>query len=257
MLVINNKQTLVIAHRGESGYFPENTMRAFKAAEASGADMIELDVTLSKDYVPVVIHDDTLNRTTNGNGLVREKTFRELQNLDAGSWFSEEFSGEHIPSLEEVCAWLQTNQLKVNIEIKSSAHDQNDSLNSIESQVVRLVTGYGIEERTMISSFSRNILQRVRQKDENVPLALLWESTRENWKEVIELIKSIEGISLNLAKELIPTEIFYQAKQIYPILAYTVNHLEDMKRMLEAGVNGIFTNYPRELKQILKKSFIT
>lgn len=251
MLIIERKKTLVIAHRGESGYFPENTMKAFREAEKSGADMIELDVTLSKDGVPVVIHDDTLNRTTNGNGIVREKTFRELEDLDAGGWFGEEFHGERIPSLEEVCTWLQGSRIQVNIEIKASAHDLGDSPLSIESQVVRLVQGYGIEGRTIISSFSDRVLKRVREKDDNIPLAFLWEAPEKHWQEPIEFVRSVGGISINLAKELIPGELFHKAKEIYPVFAYTVNQMEDMKRMVDSGVNGIFTNYPKELKKIL------
>lgn len=252
MLIIERKKTLVIAHRGESGYFPENTMLAFKEARNSGADMIELDVTLSRDKVPVVIHDDTVNRTTNGNGLVREKNFKELEALDAGGWFGESFCGEKIPAFEEVCEWIQGTNLKLNVEIKSSAHDMGDHPHSIEAQVVRLIQGYGIENRTMISSFSEQVLQRVREKDDNIPLAYLWDSDKNPPEHPIQFVRSIGGISLNLAKELIPGELFQKAIKDFPIFAYTVNHIEDMKRMVRSGVNGIFTNFPKELKNIIQ-----
>ena len=96
------KRPWVVAHRGYSAQYPENTVSAFEAAIDAGADMIELDVCLTKDRVPVVIHDKTLERTTDGNGLVSELTLSKLKKLDAGSWFSPEFKGLTIPTLEEI-----------------------------------------------------------------------------------------------------------------------------------------------------------
>ena len=98
----NIKRPWVVAHRGYSARYPENTASAFDAAISAGADMIELDVCITKDRVPVVIHDQTLERTTDGAGMVSEFNLSELKKLDAGSWFSPEFKGESIPTLEEI-----------------------------------------------------------------------------------------------------------------------------------------------------------
>ena len=96
------KRPWVVAHRGYRGSYPENTLVAFEAAIRANTDMIELDVSLTRDRIPVVIHDNTLDRTTNGSGPVSEHTLAELKELDAGSWFSTKFSGEAIPTLEEL-----------------------------------------------------------------------------------------------------------------------------------------------------------
>ncbi len=105
------------AHRGASSVAPENTMSAFAAAVACGADGLELDIHLSRDGIPVVIHDETLDRTTDGQGQVGDKTWPQLQMLDAGSWFSTDFAGESIPALENVLESFG-GQVRLNLEIK-------------------------------------------------------------------------------------------------------------------------------------------
>ena len=106
------------AHRGASTHNPENTMAAFKAALKDGADGLEMDIQLSRDEVPVIIHDQTLERTTNGKGPIKAKTWRQLQYLDAGQWFSEEFKKERIPCLEDILSEFGTG-IKLNLEIKA------------------------------------------------------------------------------------------------------------------------------------------
>ena len=110
----------IIAHRGYRQKYPENTLAAFQAAMAAGAQMIELDVMLSRDRRPVVVHDDTLERTTNGTGAVKDFTLEELKKLDAGSWFEPRFADQRLPELSEVLA-LAGGRTRVNIEIKAQA----------------------------------------------------------------------------------------------------------------------------------------
>src|SRR5690554_3028185 len=111
--------TLIFAHRGASYHCPENTMASFMKAARLNADGIELDVQLSSDHIPVVIHDFTLHRTTSGYGNVNKKTVVELKTLDAGSWFSPTYQNETIPTLNEVLKWAKNTKLLVNIELKS------------------------------------------------------------------------------------------------------------------------------------------
>jgi glycerophosphoryl diester phosphodiesterase len=115
--VEGKEKVICVAHRGGAGCAPENTPAAFKKAIALGADMVECDIHLSKDGHMVVIHDDRLDRTTNGKGLVREKTLAELKALDAGSWYGGEFAGEKISTLEEL---LDLAQGKVEVIIESA-----------------------------------------------------------------------------------------------------------------------------------------
>jgi glycerophosphoryl diester phosphodiesterase len=117
------KRFFVWAHRGASALAPENTLAAFRAAEAGGADGLELDVQLSRDGVPVVLHDATVDRTSDGRGAVAELTLTELRRLDVGTWFAPAFAGERLPTLEEVLAW-GGRRLRFNIEIKDAAAGQ-------------------------------------------------------------------------------------------------------------------------------------
>lgn len=120
----SSSRPLLVGHRGDQYGAPENTMAAFAQAAALGADVIELDVQLSRDGVPVVIHDDTLDRTTNGTGTVRSMDWEQLRTLDAGSWFGADFTGARIPSLDEVLEWAESNGIGLLIEAKTHpVHD--------------------------------------------------------------------------------------------------------------------------------------
>ena len=150
-----------IAHRGFSGKYPENTLIAFKKAIELEADMIELDITLSKDKIPIVIHDDTLERTTNGNGKVRATASNKLKLLDAGSWKNPKFHEERIPTLEEVLRLIKKSKIDLNIEIKSSAFEKKHSTSCIELQTLNLIQKYKLMNRIVISSFESKILLRL------------------------------------------------------------------------------------------------
>ncbi|MEW5822068.1 MAG: glycerophosphodiester phosphodiesterase family protein, partial [Cyanobacteriota bacterium] len=138
--VVKANNPLIIAHRGFSAQAPENTIAAFDAAIKSGVPFIELDVTLTKDGELIIIHDDTLDRTTNGKGLVSEFTLEELKKLDAGEWFCREFKGEQLPTLSEVLD-RYGNKIAINIEIKS----QNDPDTPIVDKVVEMVKNKKLE----------------------------------------------------------------------------------------------------------------
>src|SRR5690554_5799160 len=164
---------LVIAHRGASAFYPENTMFAFKAAHEMGAAMIELDITLSKDGIPVIIHDEKLNRTTNGKGKVSDFTLEELKKLDAGSWFHPKFSEEKIPTLEEVLEFAQ-NRIALNIEIKPEAVSLSPK-EGVEEKSLELVKKYGMEKHVLFSSFHYGAVKKFRSLDAHIPTAILYE----------------------------------------------------------------------------------
>ncbi len=113
---------IIYAHRGASKAAPENTMPAFELAAKQGADGIETDVQLTKDQIPVLIHDENVRRTTDGIGFVQDYTYKELQELDAGSWFSSTYSNTTIPTLDQLLAWNKKKKLKLNIELKKWCH---------------------------------------------------------------------------------------------------------------------------------------
>ncbi len=241
-----------IAHRGFSGKYPENTKIAFAKAIELGADMIELDVTLSKDKIPVVIHDDTLERTSSGKGKVRNTSFSKLKLLDFGSWMNSKFSSERIPSLEEVLVQIKKSKIGLNIEIKSSAYERNFSDSCIESQTIRLIEKCKLFNRIVISSFEPKILLRLRELSAKVNLAYLIEPNFEKLKlDPIYFVKQIRAVSLNMHKSQIVTEIFHKAARAHiPVYVYTVNTIKEMRKMQKANVAGVFTNYPDRLIKI-------
>lgn len=147
----NRSDILTIAHRGASAYYPENTIAAFEGAVAQQADMIELDVQLSKDGVPVVFHDEYLKRHSNGRGRVCELTLKELKMLDVGSWFNKKFSDQTIPTLEEVLAFASGN-IALNIEIKPTSVSTRFQ-GGVEEKVEKLVKRYRMQRHVLFSSF--------------------------------------------------------------------------------------------------------
>ena len=161
MTLTNKDRMTVAAHRGDSYNYFENTMTAFKMALENGADMIETDVRLSKDGYAVLIHDDTVNRTTNGNGKVCDLTLNQLRELNAGN----ALAPEKIPTFEEFIAWASKTELTLNIELKEYYNEENGArcVKCIED-VIALVEKYGMAERVVLNSFDAWILEYVYKK---------------------------------------------------------------------------------------------
>lgn len=240
---------VVIAHRGASAYAPENTMIAFQKALDMNAELIELDVMLSKDGVPVLFHDQTLDRKTNGSGEVRDYTFEDLRQLDAGSWFSDEFAGEKIPSLEEVLQWA-SGKMALNIEIKTDAW-REDLSQSIEPKVVQLVRDSGMAEHMIFSSFDYRILRRLKELAPELRTAMLYEPTQSGEKDPLTLVTELSADAFNCsATQLTPEWLEMLKEADVPVLVYTVNDPDMMKQFIEAGVSGIFSDYPDKLLEV-------
>ena len=164
----DKKQPLIIAHRGASAHAPENTMAAFNMALDMGADGIELDVMLSQDQELVVIHDDTVDRTTNGSGRVKDFSYRTLKDLDAGKTFAERFSGEHVPNLKEVFEQLGGKFL-INVELKNYASPFDDLTN----KVIDLIESYDLVDSVILSSFNPLNLSRAFKRNPAIRRGLL------------------------------------------------------------------------------------
>lgn len=243
------RSVAVIAHRGFSGKAPENTMSSFIKAVESGADMIELDVTLSKDGEVVVIHDKTLNRTTNTKGKVLDFNLEELKKLDAGSWFSKDFKNEKIPTLEEVLNYTK-DKILVNIEIKKYSVKRLKKYDGIEEKVVNLVKKYEMEDKVLISSFNKIALKRVNEFNPNIKTALLYRLRISN--RIIKTGLKNSFYSFNQGKRLFTKKGFALAsKNGFRVNIYTINSEKELKKFVDIGVNGIITNYPDRLIKIL------
>ncbi|MBQ2988016.1 MAG: hypothetical protein IJD59_02820 [Clostridia bacterium] len=148
----------IAAHRGDSYHYYENTMTAFRAAETAGADMIEFDVHVTKDGALVVMHDDTVYRTTDGEGRIADKTLAEIAALNAG----DEDHPERVPAFHEVMAWAAAHRMMVNIEIKEYYSEENESrcIHCIE-EVIACIEKHGMRERAIINSFDAWVLEYV------------------------------------------------------------------------------------------------
>ena len=237
----------VIAHRGYSGRYPENTMLAFRKAVEAGSDGIELDVQTTKDGVVVVIHDEKVDRTTDGTGSVKDYTFEELRKLNAAKLFPHVTDFEPIPSLEEYCAWMAQTDIFTNIEIKTGVYYYED----IEKKTIDIVRKYGLEDRILFSSFNLMSLVKVKKLAPEIPCGALmggnglgnagycckssgFEYYHPGYKtlneEIIENCKT-HGIKLNV---------------------WTVNDMAELEKLYEWGCNGVITNFPEVCKAYVK-----
>jgi len=233
------RRPLVFAHRGASGSAPENTMAAFEAARAAGADGIELDVTCCASGEVVVIHDDTVDRTTNGSGAVATMPLATLRALDAGSWFGPQFAGERVPLLAEVLDALG-GVLRINIEIK--AHTVHSG--GIEGEVAALVRARGLRESVLISSFSLTCLRRMQAAAPELQRGLLL-APRAGMPLAWAWARRVAADALHPAAAGIDDGwVRRAAERGYRVNVWTVNDPAEMRRMVAAGVDGIITDCP-------------
>ena len=236
------KPPLVIGHRGYKARFPENTLVAFEAAWAAGAQMIELDVTLSRDRQPVVIHDDTLERTTNGRGPVGGLTLAELKTLDAGGWFHPRFAGERLPGLAEVLDRLG-GRILINIEIKPSAFEAHQPPDAIERQVAALVQRKNVLDSVLVSSFQRRLLENIAGMGNPPALALISERAAD--RDTIEFCRRIGSFSWHPDyRTLDRRQVDRMHAEGIRVMPYTVNSPGDIQRVLKIGADGLFTDDP-------------
>ena len=242
----------VAAHRGDSYNDYENTMRAFLAAEAAGADMIETDVRLTKDLIPVLIHDEKVNRTTNGTGAVKDMTLAELSALNAG----DESAPERIPRFEDFMAWVAKTKLTVNIEIKEYYKDGNEerSLLCIE-KVIEIVEKYGMQDRILINSFDAYVLEYCYKKwGKRYPLHGFYPYS---------IMDNMEKTSTDPAEYLFCACIFdTKNKPLYdalihmgiePWIGASVTQASLLKTAIKNGAKLITTNFPTDIIKKLKE----
>lgn len=233
----------VLGHRGAKGHAPENTLPSFYKAIELGATMFELDIHLSRDGELVVMHDKTVDRTTNGAGKVADLTWDEIKRLDAGSWYGEEFAGTRVPRLEDVFEAV-ADKILIDVEIKAG-----DGLyHGIVDRLVDLIKGTGLVERVLITSFHTEYLKEAREKLPGAQLGLIYEKPRENaiseavskgWQVLHPHLRWVtkEWVDEAHANGLI-------------VRGWNPNEVEPMRRLIEAGVDGVGTDYPELLRAL-------
>ena len=237
-----HKLPIVSGHRGASGLAPENTLAAVRKAMDLGATMTEIDVHLTRDGRVVLMHDDSLHRTTDGNGLVVEKTLVEIKTLDAGSWFDKAYAPEPVPTLDEVMD-LVRDKMKLNIEIKISGLEPD-----IAERTIAVIRDNEFSDQCMITSFDRSTVEKVNVLAPDIRTG--WIFSKVPGPEVFG--GTWEVLSVN-HKSVTP-EFMENAraanKQVY---VWTVNEPGTMKSMITLGVDAILTDYPDRLIEVLNQ----
>ena len=238
-------EPLFVAHRGYSSQYPENTLAAFNGAIDAAAHMIELDVCLSKDRHVVVIHDKTVDRTTNGTGAVKMLTLAQLRQLDAGSWFDPRFKAERLPTLAQVLDAVKGRVL-VNIEIKPESFEADGPADAVERQVLNLVREKSMLDDVLVSSFEWLALENLRKFEPGIALGLLSDVPAD--ESLHHWYRRIKGFSWHpdfrvLTRQQVDT--FHDlGARVFP---YAVDGKIDTRGMLAMGVDGLIVDDPRQM----------
>lgn len=237
----------VIAHRGDSAHAPENTIAAFTAAALAGVRWIEFDVMQAACGEPVIFHDETLDRTTNGHGRLADFPYAVLAKLDAGSWFDMRFSGERIPAFSHVLEFLHETKLCANIEIKA--------LPGREEQLVRRVLLELSKTRPfprgsiLFSSFSIEALRLLRKYSQDCLLGLLQHEWDPDWEKICA---SLDCVSVHVNEAILTENKCSKIKRMgRALLSYTVNDPEQARRLFSWGVDAVFSDAPEQILSIL------
>lgn len=227
-----------IAHRGAGKLAPENTLAAFKLGASHGYRMFECDVKLSSDDVPFLLHDDTLDRTTNGHGIAGHQPWPALAQLDAGNWHSASYKGEPLPSLDTIAAYCISNGFDLNIEIKPTTGTDARTGTVVAQHAKRLWQNES--RKPLLTSFKPEALQAALDAAPDLPRGLLLHELWKGWLETA-LMLGCEAIICN--HKLWDTSSVTQAKSAgFKTLSYTVNDKAEVQRLLALGTDGIITD---------------
>lgn len=231
----------IIAHRGLSSWAPENTLPAFLRAVEIGADLIELDVTWTSDRELVVLHDDTLDRTTNGSGPVLDRAWTDVAKLDAGAWFDERFAGTRVPTLAAVFA-LVRDAMPINVEVKAEAVT-DDARGGIVDAVLACVKAAGGSDRVYVSSFDPRALVHARSLAPDIARGVLWDRKAYAGRSPGDVVREHDAIVFSASRREIDAKMVASAHDAGAIVAvYTVNDVADMRRLRALGVDAFFSD---------------
>ncbi len=237
----------IIGHRGACGYAPENTIESVQTAADMDVEWVELDVKLTKDDIPIIFHDDTLERTTNGSGLVAETLYEDIQQLEAGSWYADSFAGVKIPTLEEMCEVLVDLNLGLNLEIKPCPGREKETAEVALDHLSRI---WDDHERLIISSFSHVSLETAQDMAGGWYRGLLIEGEMpENWKDMADYLDlSIVSIDGNTCTREAIESI---SDMEYAVLARKVSDSQRARQLYSWGVDAISTDVPDVIKETI------
>ena len=242
----------VIGHRGASGHSPENTLASFRRAVEDGAGFIETDLQLSRDARLVAMHDDTVDRTTDGKGRISSKTLEELRHLDAGSWFPKNshagaapgaFAGERIPTIEEVLGFGREKDIGLYLEVKPIGPS------GAEHAIVGALRAAEEIRRSVVLCFNLSVLRRVREMEPLLVTGYLYD---ENLEDAPERAVNVGARQILPRADKVTPHLLAEAhRKDLKVVPWTVNEPARMKELIAAGVDGIITDYPDRLVALL------
>ena len=239
----------IIAHRGGGSLAPENTLAAVRLGQSLGFRAHEFDVKLSKDNVAMLLHDDTLERTTSGKGKAADFLWEALRSLDAGGWHSADFKGEPLASFEDTARLLRSKHTMANVEIKPTPGLDRET----GARVARLSRDYWKDASVppLLSSFSFDALMAAKEAEPDLPRGWLTKAFVDaEW----QTLETLRAVSLHTSFKTFPPERIKEVQQRgYRVMIYTINDAELAQRYLDAGVDGIFTDNLREFSQRFPK----
>ena len=261
----------VIAHRGWSGAYPENTEIAIRKAIELGVDLVEFDTMLTKDRKPILFHNSEIEKTTNGKGFLIDYNYEELKKFNAGSWMNSSFTDVFIPSLDDMLLLLQKNkEVEYNIEIKFDCWEEDKDQDSIEYIIAESIKKFQVINQVIISSFQWRSLERIKKYIPKARISLLYRERMEGFSTDFyypELFAdNISSLSFHRLKEkynpfsfnafcdeLSQKIINLCHKNDMKVFTYTINETKKMQTYLNLNVDGIFTDHPDQLLSILKE----
>lgn len=233
------------AHRGASGYCPENTMLAFVKAVELGCDGIETDVQMTRDGVLVLIHDERVDRTTSGSGLVKDYSYAELCRLDAGVWYGAQFAGAKIPRAEELLLLARDTGIYLDFEIKTGVVPYE----GIEEKLIKLIYLYGWQEHVILSSFNHYSMVRCKEIAPDLKTGLLY---MEGLYRPGLYARTARADALHPHFYAVNEEVVREARAAGLLVnTFTVNDPARMQQFIRLGLDGIITNYPDTLKAVI------
>lgn len=249
-----NELPLIVGHRGASAEAPENTLAAFRRAVEVGAEGIEFDIRLSKDGVPVVIHDETLVRTSKLNALVKELTAKELGQVDVGSWFDGRFSGEKVPTLEMVLQCLQGFTGPLYVELKFSDVEAEE----LAGAVCEVIGGSPLLPQMIVKSFRLSILPYVRCRCEGVKTAALFAPKVMRFlrkeKYLVKIAQELGADHLSLHRSLVTRKLMKKVENTgLPVTVWTADSRRWVKKGIELGLAAIITNDPAKMLAVRRE----
>ncbi len=236
----------VIGHRGAAGHAPENTLASIRKAAALGACWVEFDIKLTRDGVPVLLHDAKVNRTTNARGVLSRLDLAQTRNFDAGSWFAPEFAGEGIPTLAEAIALLQSLGLGANIEMKATRGRHRET--AARSMPIIAEAWSGNTERVLVSSFNADCLTVAKDIAPDIRRGLLMRRRLPGWRDRAQ---RLECFSVHCKDSMLTRRVTADMRRHpYHLYCFTVNDPARARELYDWGVESIITDYPDRILAI-------